>query len=1013
MVARDDERRKRRASDSHRRVQVAAPAVAACRTHAVTLRCRRLVGVGERPVGLVVRPSLDPPGVGNDHAPFMVTVDEFDRAGERRPPCGDPLDDVRGQAAPGVHEVADHHDPLGAAGVGDPGKPRERLVEDAVRHGNPCGAERRLLSDVEIGDEKRAPRRPPRGTLGKEYDLLACNAERAASHFARCWALGCAVGHGHRSGSVRCPRRSASMKLARLLIAALVLLGIAPLLAAQTSQGLVADPITLADLRLGIALRSESAFDESRWAAVEAAHDTYLAAVRDLEKGPIDAALPEWARCQQLFDPALVRSFLPRANAIDAKIAALDATLFDSTLQALGDDSRRAVDGLRQRRAADRAHGFLAAYHRYPFETDAADRVLSARLLSAEARVRIRQLAFDFDRQQAALRRRYADAWIERVIRIATLHRDAPIDGTQPDAQDRYRERFAAEQAAHPEVEDTSRKLVSLRERFVADAVRDLSFDARRETLANLVQRNPWSSPTRDPYGLERRFRAALRLKDLDAETAKEVRTLYETWAAEDERLQREYQKALALTTTGTQEHFDAMNAHREGGMKAGDVAHTTLFKLLGAERFEATERSKSGASDPFDDGGRNADLTSLERRAGGGPDDDPDASTRYRWNVTVPAPSADQYLVWMLTATESERAVVEAVIADREQSWNDAIAPALAQARGALEAVRGIRWQEPQHDDLESALGRCVAAYDAADAHAREVAEALRAALPESYADAIAAATLERRLEIQVADESLMGVTTSWEYELLGNVARALRTALSPEAVAALRTDLLREGDLLVAAARARRADVASLALAEVRALAAAKAAAAAGTPVDPERRNDEMLDRERQGVESRRRSTDGYRASLARLSATLSPDDARALRLAYERDVYPELFFDRRDPTPLAALLQRGLAADDDADERRAAIDEAVAAHAARRANQVFAWIDACRANPVFGREDQYEQANLRRAREFFDRQELHTRLVFALRRIVTPEEIRTVPALDRYEALVARVPSVWHER
>ncbi|MBL9147681.1 MAG: hypothetical protein JNM94_03215, partial [Phycisphaerae bacterium] len=63
--------------------------------------------------------------------------------------------------------------------------------------------------------------------------------------------------------------------------------------------------------------------------------------------------------------------------------------------------------------------------------------------------------------------------------------------------------------------------------------------------------------------------------------------------------------------------------------------------------------------------------------------------------------------------------------------------------------------------------------------------------------------------------------------------------------------------------------------------------------------------------------------------------------------------------------------------------------------------------------GREDQYEQANLRRAREFFDRQELHTRLVFALRRIVTPKELRAVPALERYETLVARVPSVWHER
>ncbi|MBL9148496.1 MAG: hypothetical protein JNM94_07360, partial [Phycisphaerae bacterium] len=788
------------------------------------------------------------------------------------------------------------------------------------------------------------------------------------------------------------------MKLVRLLIAALVLLGITPLLAAQTSQGLVADPITLADLRLGITLRADTAFDESRWAAVEAAHDTYLAAFRDLERGPIDAAMPEWARCQQRFDPALVRSFLPRANAIDAKLAALDGTLLDSTLQALGDDSRRAVDGLRQRRAADRAHGFLASWNRLPFAPDTADRALSARLLTVEERARILQLAFDFDSQLAVLRRRYGDASIDRVIRLATLHHNAPIDGTQPDVHDRYMERYAAEQAAHPEVEDTSRKLVSLRERFVAETTRDLSFDARRETLATLIQRDPWNSPAHDPYRMERRFRAALRLKDLDPETAKEVRTLYETWAAEDERLQREYDKAVAVTALGGQEHFDAMNAHREGSKKAGEAASTKLFKTLGAERFEAAGKSLWGSGDPFNDSdaaGR-TELTALERRAGGGPEDDPDANAGHRWQATVPAPSADQYLVWMPTATESEGAVVAAVIADREQSWKDTIAPALAQARGALEAVRGIRWQEPRHDDLESALERCVAAYDAADAHAREIAEALRAALPESHADAIAAATLERRLEIQVADESLMGVTTSWEYELLGNVARAVRTALAPEATAALRSDLLREGDLLVAAARARRADVASLALAEVRALAAAKAAAAAGTPVDPARRNDEMLDRERQGVESRRRSTDAYRASLARLSASLPPDDVRALRLAYERDVYPELFFDRRDPTPLAALLQRGLAADDDADERRAAIDEAVAAHLTRRANQVFAWIDACRANPVFGREDQYEQANLRRAREFFDRQELHTRLVFALRRIVTPKELRAVPAL-----------------
>lgn len=823
-------------------------------------------------------------------------------------------------------------------------------------------------------------------------------------------------------------------------IAALLLLslgiGIGSPALAQSSDALVADPIRLADLRLAISLRADAfagpndgarvgaPLGEDRWQKVEAAHDAYLESLKSLRSSLIDPAIERLRQAPPWYEsPDSFRARRQEGARIAPRIADIEEKLFQAVEVALGEELRSAVDGARVQRALARAAQQDNMLTGFAVHMDLSERVLRASSLTREERTRLVERVRDLDRQQLELTRRIVSGLMERGERLTAKHHEDPIP-PGGDSGSLWRAHFEEIRAQFPEVDESLAKLTELRRRFLTETLRGLPMDTRRHVRQELLNRKQLVAD--DQFGMERRFRAMLRSTKLDAAMKERVRELYRAWVEEDERLALATE-IEALASGPRPQDRDADNALQADRNKIAERSLGRLRELLPDFRF-GDEIEEVWRVDAFVATPAPADQTSLERRVASEVDDGNENLQRWRMNLSVRTPDAGLLFAWIADATPEERSVIETLFRDASVAWRDLLAGRLQNITRVERDAPSLRWQfrgEHKHREsvaaMRDGLRSLALTFDDADARTRELFASLRAALPPDRAEALACAEAERRLELWVDDESTLSIESSWEFELVPNLARVMRVAFDDDTLtshrAALVPLLAAEGTAIVATARDRRIRLAQLAadgidlLLRNAALDAegAEGATPAGREPSPERT---ALDEERAAhpgkvVALRRTSADAMRAALARLTEPLPVADRPIVRLLYEREAYPELFLDRRDATPIAERA-KALVAKDEA--RSNAIDALMATHRLKRAQQVIAFVDGIRANPAFGQPEPHELANRRRHREHFDRSELHTRLIFGLRRILTAEECRRIRSLNEYEALVARLGHWW---
>jgi hypothetical protein len=783
---------------------------------------------------------------------------------------------------------------------------------------------------------------------------------------------------------------------------------------AQNADSLSADPIPLAQLRLAISIRTVQPIDESHWQSVERAHDAYLEAVRAARV----AVAPLVDMHRPLLpvdeDPEALRALLRDAATVQGRMTGLEATLFREISEALGEMFREAVDAVAVHRSLER----LAVQHwsltGFSVRMNLTELPLLAPALSIEDRRRIIEFARDCDRQQVDLVRSIVERSTERSVRRAQRNRDEPIARGDPDSAARWQARDAAIKSEFADIDDNLSRLFEVRRRFITRSLGALEFEARRAVRSELGH-NDQTVP--DPFGMERRFRACLRSPKLDQPSKDAVRELYQAWAAEEER------RTVTVESTilsGASVDPKARTALQEAYT---DLARPYLERLrnaLPAFRFD-NEVEEVWRRDPFDPVVRAADdVFALERRAASMVDDGNENADRFRMHLSVRAPDPQLILAWLHDANEVERDIVETIVRDEKAAWSSALGDRLA---SITTAERNCRWlgQLPNVSpaSVRASLVDVTPALEAADARVTNLFTALRASLPAERAAALACAELERRLEVWVDDESLMGVNLSWEIELAPNLARVVRGEREQAGLGfeALAKALVVEAPAVVRAARSRRVGLAAFAIETLdlqreaaRLEAEAIEANPGGLPAAPAEliaAREALASTTQRLLALRRKSTDDLRAALGRVVSGLDEAERASLRLAYEREAYPEAFNDRRDPT---AIIERAKTLLPPDDERRAAIDALLKTHRDRNTIRVIKLIDMRRSQPAIDQPSPYELANVRNARDFFERNELHTRTIFALRRLLTADEVRRIPAAANYERLIARLGPRW---
>ncbi|MFO0827875.1 MAG: hypothetical protein U0572_06960 [Phycisphaerales bacterium] len=796
----------------------------------------------------------------------------------------------------------------------------------------------------------------------------------------------------------------------RAIAVVLVCLTLALVAAAARGQGaydIAPDPIALAELRLGIASRVATPISEDDWLAIEQAHDAYLASMRELRDGSIAAALDALApiTANPWAHPDEMRDVLRRGDSIADRIAAADNALFDAVLVRLGEACQPAIQSLRDRRSATRSANTLRRIVWLNERVDLADPFWTATLLSPEERERIAPLIQAFEARQAALLRSVLDTALRRQLRIVEVSKAAPLDFNDREAWAINKTRWDRERAEHPEHEKAIEKLHEAQQQFRSSVLREVSFDARREIIARLDDRKDDFYQLRTPI-VERWFRAALRSRALSAETRAALREQYQRWAEADEKLLDAYRADPGKVDATGDTRFTRAQETNSARDECAAKAFTELRPLLPKELGERVAQLVFD-TDPFDghapeDADPSGDAP-LVRRVGsiGGSGQENIARYRMQWNLR---PLEDALLTARLVdATPEERTTIAAIVADAKDAWIRDVAPLVTKASG----LDSVPWQEDaQEDAVAESVRAKLEAHEATEKLDRATFDALAAALPATRAGALRLARLERMLETWADHESLMAANTAWEVELLPNVARVVRTTATDASGPAVGQVLDVEGDALVAAARDRRRDGFRL-VAEAAMLMNRSMKAQSDQSPEGQKRFQEAIERERtageQLVDLRRRTSAEFRRVLGRMLDAAPEAERTEMRLAYEREAYPELFFDRRSFQP---WFDRALTLPTLDDERRARLRAMADDWWRRRAAQLFAYVDLMHAKPAAKTPDPNGESNRRRARDFFERNELNTRAVIALRRALTAEERERIRGLDDYERLVARL-------
>jgi hypothetical protein len=842
------------------------------------------------------------------------------------------------------------------------------------------------------------------------------------------------------------------MSIHRLLaVAVLALLAVAAAARGQGTSGQVPGPMSTFELRstLEIYVRPSPA----EWETIESLHDDYREAFRQLREGEIEKFLLEMRSMQQAMPTRRsMEDFLRKYDRIQDRIALIDGTLFDGIAAIVGEERRDGVERAREHRTRQRygsgvmgmmggnsgtrvdVSGLALALELTPPQREAIDPTLRA-----------------YERSLTSLLRMLSESsskgWLtafdemDRLGLAGMAQEDLMAD---PERMTQLMEamqqsmRKAGEQAAKIASDITSLNVRTFRA-VVGSLEGDQARRFRNRFVAAAYPELSWAG--RDT---EKLFRAAMRLRSIDADTKARIELAYASWQSADDALVEEGMKRLDEWNRGRtpfdfdpaqwESHSQLMQEHAQKRSELASRHRSELSSLVGAERMRKLEAfisdGKNAAADPFDLTG---DPEAVAPPEFGTRDAEPTPAEEYLDPMSMggepPAMSVAfvAELASRLGIDAGGRAILETLHSDYLKRWEEQVVPKFAEARDAQMRVwmdRGEAMPRPNAAALNEWFTRMSEAADAVVAIEDEFFADAERAIGDAHATELAVARLERGLALVARGGS------GGEYMPFANARERIvnlplvvkRSGLPVEQErAALAVLAAKANETLEAQRRSAREQIEvqrrlqeltmrmqTIYQEDMPAPVPDENGAVATRPdAESMRRiqelSQQMLRIQAELEEISTRQAEGLRALATSVLETVDESRRPGLLLAYEQEAYPGIF---RDDLSAMPYIEKALGFSDLSSDQRARLD-------ALHREYGDAYLDLSRrmipkrtpAAPDAKPEERFfEQMRISQevAKVRFERDERSARAISQLQRVLNEEQARRVPGLDEYERM-----------
>lgn len=835
--------------------------------------------------------------------------------------------------------------------------------------------------------------------------------------------------------------------IASIVVALLVLL--VPAAHGQGTSGQVPDPISTFELRstLDIYVRPSPV----EWETIESVHDDYREAFRQLREGDIEKFLLEMRSMQQAMPTKRsMEEFFRKYDRIQDRIAQIDGTLFDGIAAIVGEERRDGVERAREHRTRQRygsgVMGMMGGNS--GTRVDVSGLALALELTPAQ-REAIDPTLRSYERSLTSLLRTLSESttkgWLaafDEMDRLGLAGMSQEELMADPERMQQLMEamqqsmRKAGEQAAK-----IGSDISSLNVRTFRTVVGQLEGDQARRFRTRFVSA-AYPELSWGGRDTEKLFRAAMRLRSIDADTKDRVQLAYGNWQAADDALVEEGMKRLDEWNSGrTPFDFDptAWETHsqwtQEHAQKRAELAgrhRSELDSLIGAERIQKLVAfiadGKNAAADPFDLSG------------------DPEEDAPPEFGVRAADPGEEYVdpmsmggeppamsvafvagLASRLGLDAGGRAILETLHSDYLKRWEEEVAPKFEQARDAQMRVwtdRGDAMPRPDAAAQNEWFTRMSEAADAVVAIEDEFFADAERALGDAHAVELDVARVERGLALIARGGS------GGEYMPFANARERVvnlplvvkRAGLSPDeeraalAVIAAKADETIEGQRRLVREQIevqRRLQELTMRMQTIyqeemptpvpdeNGAVAAQPNAAAMRRI--QELSQQMFRIQAELEEISTRQADSLRALAMSAFETIDEAGRPAALLAYEQEAYPGIF---RDDLSAMPYIEKALAFGDLTPDQRTRLD-------ALRREYGDAYLEFCRrmvpkrtpAAPDAKPEERFfEQMRTSQeaAKVRFERDERSARAISQLQRILNEDQARRVPGLDEYERM-----------
>ncbi|MFO0827255.1 MAG: hypothetical protein U0572_03810 [Phycisphaerales bacterium] len=800
---------------------------------------------------------------------------------------------------------------------------------------------------------------------------------------------------------------------------------------AQGTSGQVPEPISTSDLQT--LMRRYVRPTPAQWDAIESLHDDYRDAFRQLREGEIEKFLADMRALQSTGMPKreVVEDYLRKYDRLRHRIEELDGTLLDGVATIVGDEKKAGVARARDARARTReltggiAAGFgggvldLSDLAFDVFENPADLAPIDSALASYEQRLTVLARATGEDSRRMLL-----DLFKElEKLGLGDVQQDQ-LAGDPERMQQVMEAMQSAWKTVGAKVQKDAAEMRELNAKTFRGFSGQLQGDSARRFRLGYIGR-AYAEVGMTAAQPERLFRAAMRMSKLDPDVKTRVKAEYESWVKADDalvdqavKLSDEFAKShgpMDFDPTTWQAHNEKLQEVRTKREELAQKAGESLRSILGDERFERLSNRAMAAAKPnvFDEtGDPDGEQPGIGTHAS--PDEEMVARELGDGESPIGVPGV-QSIAAALKLTEADKPTLETLHSDYLKKWDDAIKPIEAEMRKAQsetwvvdESQQSGRFDIAKQNEYFSKRKALIEKAGALD---DEFFDDVVKALGDSHAEAIRLARLER-----ISERFGQPGGGGWSMRMFGdldaetvNLAKLLATSSLPEAerakasaALAARADTLAKeiAAAYLAAIQAQNdLQVLSASFSE-RWTSANESDAAAASAAQLKFSTDMMRLQTKLSDASSARgkaSTEAFAAVLESISESERP----ALQLEFDRAAFPSIF---RDPRSALPFLEQAAAMRDLTDEQRTHLRALTSSYRAE-------YLEACRkmippkttpdpnAKPEQSFMVAMEQNNAR-AKVQFDRDERSARAVSQLRRILTEEQQKRIPALAEYE-------------